>query len=214
MTHKLIVVDDHPIVRRGLRLLVDNHPDLEVCGEASGVDEAFDLVLELNPELVVIDLSLESGHGLELIERIRKHDENIKMLVSSMHDESVYAERVLRCGASGYINKKEAPEKIIDAIQEILRGEIYVDAAVADQLLRRVRNGRSADEDPMAALTNRELEVFELIGRGLSVREIAQKLGISQKTVEAHRDGVKGKLNLKSSLEVVRRAFQWSMEGG
>ena len=213
MTHKLIVVDDHPIVRRGLRLLVENHPELEVCGEASGVDEAFDLVEALEPDIVVIDLSLESGHGLELIERIKKHDKNIKMLVSSMHDESIYAERVLRCGASGYINKKEAPEKIIDAIQEILRGEIYVSSQVADQLLRRVRSGRPADEDPMAALTNRELEVFELIGRGLTVKQIAEKLGISQKTVEAHRDGIKGKLNLKSSLEVVRRAFQWSMEG-
>ena len=213
MTYKLIIVDDHPIVRRGLRQLVASQPDLEVCGEASGVEEAFEQIVTKQPHVVVIDLSLASGHGLELIERIRKHDENIKMLVSSMHDESMYAERVLRCGASGYINKKEAPEKIIDAIHAVLRGEIYVSAQVASQVLRRVHGGRSADEDPMAALTNRELEVFELIGRGLTARQIAHELGISQKTVEAHRDGIRGKLNLKSSHEVGRRAFQWSLDG-
>ena len=150
---------------------------------------------------------------MELIDRIKHHDKNIKMLVSSMHDESIYAERVLRCGASGYINKKESPEKIIDAIRDVLRGEIYVSAQVADQLLRRVRSGQSPDDDPMATLTNRELEVFELIGRGLTMKQIAQKLDISQKTVEAHRDGIKGKLKLKNSLEVTRRALQWSMEG-
>jgi DNA-binding NarL/FixJ family response regulator len=212
MVYKLIIVDDHPIVRRGLGQLIGSEPDLEVCGEASGVDEAFDLIVEQRPDVVIIDLSLASGHGLDLIERVKKFDSNIKMLVSSMHDESTYAERVLRCGASGYVNKKEAPEKMIDAIREVLRGEIYVSARVADQLLRRVRSGRAADEDPMAALTNRELEIFELIGRGLTVKQIAQKLSISQKTVEAHRDGIRGKLNLKNSYEVVRRAFQWSME--
>lgn len=213
MVHRLIIVDDHPIVRRGLRQLVESHSDLEVCGEASGVEEAFELVVSQRPDVVIIDLSLESGHGLELIERVRKHDAGIRMVVSSMHDESIYAERVLRCGASAYVNKKEAPEKIIDAICQVLRGEIYVSERVADQLLRRVRGGHPAGEDPMAALTNREMEVFELIGHGLTAREIAQKLGISQKTVEAHRDGIKGKLNLKNSHEVVQRAFQWSMAG-
>ncbi len=213
MSYKLLIVDDHPIVRKGLRQLVASHADLEVCGEASGVDDAFEQVKTNRPDVVVIDLSLATGHGLELIERIRKHDENIKMLVSSMHDESIYAERVLRSGASGYINKKEAPEKIVDAIHDVLRGEIYVSGRVADQLLRRVRAGHAANEDPMSTLTNRELEVFELIGRGMSTKQIAQKLGISQKTVEAHRDGIKGKMNLKNSLEVTRRAFQWSMEG-
>ncbi len=213
MAYKLLIVDDHPIVRRGLRQLVDSQPDLEVCGEASGVEDAFQLVVAREPDVVVIDLSLESGHGLELIDRIRKLDKNIKMVVSSMHDESMYAERVLRCGASGYLNKKEAPEKILDAIRDVLGGEIYVSARVAEQLLQRVHSGRPADEDPLAALTNRELEIFELIGHGLTVKQIAHKLGISQKTVEAHRDGIKGKLNLKNSHEVVRRALQWSMEG-
>ncbi len=213
MIYKLLIVDDHPIVRRGLRQLVANQADLEVCGEASGVDEAFEQVTSTHPDVVVIDLSLSSGHGLDLIDRIKNYDKNIKMLVSSMHDESIYAERVLRCGASGYINKKESPEKIIDALHDVLRGEIYVSAQVADQLLRRVRSGQPPDKDPMAALTNRELEVFEMIGRGLTMKQIAQKLDISQKTVEAHRDGIKGKLNLKNSLEVTRRALQWSMEG-
>ncbi len=213
MTFKLLIVDDHPIVRRGLRQLVANQPDLEVCGEASGVEEAFQQVIANRPDVAVIDLSLASGHGLELIEQISSHDKSIKMLVSSMHDESIYAERVLRCGASGYINKKEAPEKIIDAIRDVLNGEIYVSPQVADQLLRRVRSGQTPDTDPIATLTNRELEVFELIGKGLTMKQIAQKLEISQKTVEAHRDGIKGKLNLKNSLEVTRRALQWTMEG-
>jgi DNA-binding NarL/FixJ family response regulator len=213
MTFKLLIVDDHPIVRRGLRQLVANQPDMEVCGEASGVEEAFQQVLANRPDVAVIDLSLASGHGLELIEQISNHDKSIKMLVSSMHDESIYAERVLRCGASGYINKKESPEKIIDAIRDVLNGEIYVSPQVADQLLRRVRSGQTPDTDPIATLTNRELEVFELIGKGLTMKQIAQKLEISQKTVEAHRDGIKGKLNLRNSLEVTRRALQWSMEG-
>lgn len=213
MTYKLLIVDDHPIVRRGLRQLVASQADLDVCGEASGEDDAFEQVKANHPDIVVIDLSLESGHGLDLIGRIKSHDRNIKMLVSSMHDESIYAERVLRCGASGYINKKEAPEKIVDAIREVLRGEIYVSVRVADQLLRRVRSGHAPDEDPMTALTNRELEVFEMIGRGLTMKQIARRLDISQKTVEAHRDGIRGKLNLKNSLEVSRCAFQWSMEG-
>ncbi len=213
MPYQLLIVDDHPIVRRGLRQLVANHPDLEVCGEASGVAEAFQQIVAKRPDVVVIDLSLASGHGLDLIDQISNHDASIKMLVSSMHDESIYAERVLRCGASGYINKKEAPEKIIDAIRDVLRGEIYVSAHVADQLLRRVRSGQTADTDPISTLTNRELEVFELIGKGLSMKQIAHKLGISPKTVEAHRDGIKGKLNLRNSLEVTRRALQWSMEG-
>jgi DNA-binding NarL/FixJ family response regulator len=186
---------------------------MEVCGEASGVEEAFQQVIANRPDVAVIDLSLASGHGLELIEQISNHDKSIKMLVSSMHDESIYAERVLRCGASGYINKKESPEKIIDAIRDVLKGEIYVSPQVADQLLRRVRSGQTPDTDPIATLTNRELEVFELIGKGLTMKQIAQKLEISQKTVEAHRDGIKGKLNLRNSLEVTRRALQWSMEG-
>ncbi len=208
-----MIVDDHPIVRRGLRELIDTESDMEVTGEAEGVEEALAALDSVRPDVVVVDLVLKSGHGLTLIEDIHARNKRIKMLVSSMHDEMLYAERALRCGASGYISKQEAPEKIIDALREVLRGEIYVSAPVSDLLLHRLTEGRTLDEDPVSRLTNRELEVFELIGKGLSMKQIARQLGISQKTVEAHRDGIKNKLNLANSVEVNRRATLWAAEG-
>ena len=202
MTYKLLIVDDHPIVRRGLRQLVASESDIEVCGEAADVEEALASIEAERPDIVVIDLSLKSGHGLTLIERIYARDKGIKMLVSSMHDETLYAERALRCGASGYINKQEAPDKIVGAIREVLRGEIYVSEQVSELLLHRLRGGQSLADDPILQLTNRELEIFEMIGQGLSMKQIAHRLDLSQKTVEAHREGIKSKLQLANSLEL------------
>ncbi|MFV1966022.1 MAG: response regulator [Pirellulaceae bacterium] len=213
MSHRLLIVDDHPIVRRGLRELVADEPDLEVCGEADDVASALEQLENVRPDVVVVDLSLKRGHGLELIKAIKAQGKRLKILVSSMHDESLYAEHAIRCGASGYINKQEPPDEIINAIRQVLRGEIYLNDKVADLLLRRLSNGHSIGEDPVETLTNRELEVFEMIGRGLSVKQIAGRLGLSQKTIEAHRDRIRIKLTLNNSLEVARRAMQWTLEG-
>lgn len=210
---RILIVDDHPIVRRGLRQLVADEEDLEVCAEASDVTGALVEVTETRPDIIIVDLVLKEGHGLALIEEVHSRAPQIKMLVSSMHDEMLYAERALRCGASGYISKQESPEKIIDAIREVMRGEIYVSRQVSAQLLHRLSDGQSLDEDPVSRLTNRELEVFEFIGQGLSMKQIARHLQISKKTVEAHREGIKLKLNLANSLEVSRRATIWVLEG-
>ncbi len=210
---RILIVDDHPIVRRGLRELVQDEEDLEVCAEASDVNSALDAVSASAPDVIVVDLVLKEGHGLALIEEVHSRAPHIKMLVSSMHDEMLYAERALRCGASGYISKQESPEKIIDALRDVLRGEIYVSKQVSAQLLHRLSDGQSLDQDPVSRLTNRELEVFEFIGQGLSTKQIARHLQISKKTVEAHREGIKVKLNLANSLEVSRRATIWVLEG-
>jgi len=208
-----MIVDDHPIVRRGLRELVEDELDLIVCGEVGDVDDALEQLADARPDLVLVDLSLRNGHGLDLIERIRARNKHVKLLVLSMHDDLLYAERALRCGASGYVNKQEPPDRLMEAIREVLRGQICVSDDVADVLLRRLSAGQTLQEDPIASLTNRELEVFELIGRGLSVKQIAARLDISSKTVEAHRDRIKAKLNVGNSLEVSRRAMQWTLEG-
>ena len=213
MTYRLMIVDDHPIVRRGLRELVEDELDLIVCGEVGDVDDALEQLADARPDLVLVDLSLRNGHGLDLIERIRARNKHVKLLVLSMHDDLLYAERALRCGASGYVNKQEPPDRLMEAIREVLRGQICVSDDVADVLLRRLSAGQTLQEDPIASLTNRELEVFELIGRGLSVKQIAARLDISSKTVEAHRDRIKAKLNVGNSLEVSRRAMQWTLEG-
>lgn len=213
MIHRLLIVDDHPIVRRGVRELANDEPDLEVCGEAADASEALERLADAHPDLVIVDLSLKNGHGLELIEKIRVRDKRVKILVLSIHDDLLYAERALRCGASGYVNKQDPPERLMKAIREVLRGEVCVSDEVADILLRRLSAGQSLQEDPVASLTNRELQVFELIGRGLSVKKIAVRLDISSKTVEAHRDRIKAKLNAGNSLEVSRRAIQWTLEG-
>ena len=213
MVYRVLIVDDHPVVRRGLRALIADEPGLEVCGEAGDVSEALEQLDATHPDLAVVDLSLTNSHGMELLEKIKTRKKSVKTLVSSMHDELLFAERVLRCGASGYINKQESSENIIKAIREVLRGELYVSDSVTDLLLRRLNTGQSLYDDPIKSLTNRELEVFELIGQGLSMKQIAKRLDLSQKTVEAHRERIKGKLNLRNSLEVARHAMQWTLEG-
>jgi DNA-binding NarL/FixJ family response regulator len=209
---KILIVDDHPIVRRGLRELVADEPDLEVCGEAEDVTEALQQAKALSPDAVVIDLSLKGGHGLELIQEIKAHDGRIKMLVSTVHDESLFAERVLRAGAMGYISKQESPDKIIDALRQVLRGEIYLSPRMANRLLRRLANGQSLETTPVDSLSDRELQVFEMIGQGLATKQIARKLDLSHKTIEAHREKIKSKLNLKTGAELSRHATQWVLE--
>jgi len=210
--YRVFLVDDHPIVRRGMMELIAEEPDLEVCGEAADAPEALQQELALAPDVAIIDLSLRNGHGIELIERIRGHNEGVKMLVASMHDEALFAERALRAGARGYFNKQECGSKLVDAIRHVLRGEIYLSPYMANRILHAVANGEPVDHDPIKNLSNRELEVFELIGNGLATKQIAGRLHLSPKTVETHREKIKSKLNLANSNELSRRAVQWVLE--
>jgi DNA-binding NarL/FixJ family response regulator len=210
--HRILIVDDHPIVRRGLRELVADESDFEICGEAEDVAEALVLVDSVCPDIIVVDLSLKDSHGIELIETIKARCEEVKMLVSSMHDELLFAERTIRAGASGYVSKKELPERIIDAMRQILRGEIYVSPRVATRLRLQNRSRRASEDDPVGSLSNRELAVFDLLGQGLSIKQIAHRLDLSQKTIETYRENVKMKLNLRNSSELSRYATRWVLE--
>lgn len=212
---RILIVDDHPIVRRGLAQLIGDEADLEVCGEAGDVPEALRLVNDTQPDLVLIDISLRDGNGIELIKQLKSRDDGLRMLVSSMHDESLFAERCLRAGAKGYISKEEAAEKVVGAIRTVLQGKIYLSAYLADNLLHRMIGGEdSLEHSPIDSLSDRELEVFGLIGQGLTTRKIAEKLHLSPKTVETYRENIKSKLNLKNAAELNRHAVQWALENG
>lgn len=212
MKHPVLVVDDHPIVRRGLIGVINEAVDLEVCGEASSVPEALRQVEATQPHVVIIDISLGDEDGIELIDYIKSRWPAMKMLVSSAHDEKVFAGRVLRAGALGFISKREPLPQVVEAVRKVLRGEVYLSPHMATCLLQRAAVGESLDEDPVQALSNRELQVFEMIGEGLNTREIANRLGISPKTVESHRKVIKTKLNTATSTQLNRRAFQWVQE--
>jgi DNA-binding NarL/FixJ family response regulator len=209
--HKVLIIDDHPIVRRGLAEVIAMEPDLEVCGEAADMDEAIKRVETVCPDVAIVDISLKSGHGLDLIEHIKANHPSVKMLVSSMHDELLFAERSLRAGALGYLPKQEATDTLLDAIRQVLRGEIYLTTRMANRLMHNLV-GKPTDEDPIKSLSNREVEVFEMIGQGLTTQQIAGKLKLSPKTIETHREKIKGKLDLKNSAELNRRAIQWVLE--
>jgi DNA-binding NarL/FixJ family response regulator len=209
--NKVLVVDDHPIVRRGLAELIAMEPDMEVCGEAADMAEAIKLIESNCPEVAIVDITLKSGHGLELIQHIKANHPGVKMLVSSMHDELLFAERSLRAGAMGYIPKQEATETLLDAIRQVLRGEIYLTARMSNRMMHNLA-GKPAETDPINTLSNREVEVFEMIGQGLTTQQIAGKLKLSAKTIETHREKIKGKLDLKNSAELNRRAVQWVLE--
>lgn len=209
---RVLIVDDHPVVRRGLAELINDETDLEVCGEASDGPDALRQVEAKHPDVVVVDISLQAGNGIELIQQIKDRDERIKTLVSSMHDESLFAERALRAGAMGYVNKQEPTEKVIDAIREVLNGQVYLSARMANRLLQSVVGGETLEQDPIGSLSNRELEVFELIGQGMTTKKIAGRLHLSPKTIETHREKIKTKLNLSNSTELSRRAVQWVLE--
>jgi DNA-binding NarL/FixJ family response regulator len=211
---RILLVDDHPMVRRGVAEVLGREADLEVCGEAADVSEAMHLLEQTHPDLVLVDLTLKSGHGIELIEKIKAADSRVKTLVSSMHDETLFAERVLQAGAMGYLTKQEPPETLLGAIRQVLRGEVYLSPRMTSRLLHRVASGSLSREDPVKSLSNREIQVYEMIGQGLTIQQIATRLHLSPKTVETHREKIKQKLNLKNSTELNRRAVQWVLEGG
>ena len=212
MKHPVLVVDDHPIVRRGLMDVINEAVDLEVCGEAADVPEALRLIEATQPQVVIVDISLGAEDGLELIDYVKTRWPSMKILVSSAHDEQVFAGRVLRAGALGFISKREPLPQVVEAVRQVLRGEVYLSPHMATCLLQRAAVGQSLDQDPVQALSNRELQVFEMIGEGLNTREIARRLGISPKTVESHRKVIKTKLNAPTSAQLNRRAFQWVQE--
>ncbi len=206
---KVLIVDDHPIFRHGLRDLIEEQPDLTVCGEAAEAGEALQLLKTAKPDVAVVDLSLKGGHGLELIEQIGERDDRVLMLVCSVQAESHFAERALRAGAMGYVNKQEAAEKLIEALRQILRGEIYVSGPMAKRLLHGLVGGRRSPQNPVDTLTNREIEIFQMIGQGLTTKQIARQLHLSHKTIEAHREKIKTKLGLANSVQLSHCAFQW-----
>lgn len=209
----VFVVDDHPVVRDGYARMITNQRDLELAGETGDGIQALDMVGACQPDLVLVDLSLKSGDGLELTKQIHEKFPRIKILVVSMHDEMLYAERVLRLGADGYINKTEATRKLIDAIREVLDGKYYLSEKMRERMLTRaVGLDDLGDESPIDRLSARELEVFSLIGSGMTTREIAAKLELSPKTIESYRENLKAKLNLANSTELTRHAVHWVLE--
>jgi DNA-binding NarL/FixJ family response regulator len=210
---KILIVDDHPVVRKGLAALIGDEHDLVVCGEAEGEEDALQLVERLQPDLAVVDLTLKTGHGVELIKRIRALGAPTKILVSSMHDEGLFAERAIRAGAMGYINKQEAPERIIHAIRHILGGKHYLSPPMHERILRRMSKRDSAiNRAPIETLSDRELAVFELIGHGRTTREAADTLHIGVKTVETYCQNIKLKLSLKNYAELRSAAVKWVLE--
>jgi DNA-binding NarL/FixJ family response regulator len=210
--NRIFVVDDHPIVRQGLALLINRETDLAVCGEAEDAQTAMQSIATAKPDVMVVDISLNGPDGLDLLKEIRTRYPDLPVLILSMHDESIYAERALRAGAQGYIMKQEATEKVLVALRRILTREIYVSERIANRMLQRyIGNRGSGRPASIADLTDRELEVFRLIGEGHSTRRIAEELHISVKTVESYQAHIKEKLSLRSARELVQHAIQWNI---
>jgi len=209
----VFIVDDHPLLRQGLALLVNRERDLTVCGEAEEAQTAMREITLKKPDILIADISLNGPDGLDLLKNLRMLYPNLPVLILSMHDESIYAERALRARANGYIMKQEATEKVLVAVRRILSGDIYLSDRMANKLLHQYISGASADlNSRLSALSDRELEVFRLIGEGRSTRQIAEKLHLSVKTVETYQAHIKDKLSLHSGRELVQHAIQSSYQ--
>ena len=207
---KILIVDDHPIVRHGTRVLIEQEPDLKICAETDNAAEALKTIQTSKLDLAILDISLRGSDGLELTKAIRAQGSKLPILIMSMHDETLYADRALRAGANGYIMKQEVSDKIITAIRQILSGEIYLSEKAKQGILNEVSWKRpEGQQSPLERLSDRELEVFRLIGKGLGTREIAETLHLSIKTIETYRAHIKEKLNLSTATELVRVAVQW-----
>lgn len=212
---KVFLVDDHPIVRQGLALLINREADMVVCGEADGAPSALQLIPSVWPDVVVLDISLDGPDGLDLLKSIRLKDPVLPVLILSMHDESGYAERSLRAGANGYIMKQEATEKVLVAIRRILQGKVYLSERLTNRMLEKYVHGTaSSKNDPLAKLSDRELEVFRLIGAGRGTRQIADELHVSIKTVESYQAHIKEKLGLRNARELLQHAIERSVNVG
>jgi len=215
MLKRVVIVDDHPVFRTGLKALIANEGAMKVVGEAAGVSEALQVIKATAPDIVVIDLYLSEGSGIQLIKAIRAHNSKTKLLVASMHQDMVYAERVLRLGANGYINKEQAADKIIEAIHTVFAGKVYLSQQVSDRIVQRQLSCTTDYHvQPVELLSNRELEVFYRIGRGLSTKKIAQQLHVSTKTVDSHREHIKRKLGIENGNALITSAVAWVLNEG
>ena len=206
---RILVVEDHPVFIFGLKELIHQEPDLEVCGEAETVTEAWTKIEALAPDMVIVDISLKGRSGIELIQDLRRHRPELPVLVLSMHEESLFGERALTAGARGYIMKEEASDSIVQAVRCVLRGEIYASQTLMRAIVNRMANRSGPDASPVTKLTNRELEVFSAIGLGLTTKQIASKLNLSMKTIGTYRERIKEKLGLKNAAELMRFAVRW-----
>jgi DNA-binding NarL/FixJ family response regulator len=213
-TARILIVDDHPAIREALAIRIAAEADLEVCGEASEYAEALQLADAANPDVAIIDLALKSANGLDLIKRLKAKHEKLLMIVWSMYSENLYAERALRAGARGYINKAQATSKIIEAIRQVLDGKVYLSDAMTEKLLERHvgPSGQDSSLPPIDSLSDRELDVFRLIGQGIKTADIAEQLHLSVKTIETHRDRIRKKLDLRDGTDLAHVATQWFLE--
>jgi DNA-binding NarL/FixJ family response regulator len=209
--YRIFLVDDHPILRQGLALFINREPDLMVCGEADGAASALQAIRSSIPDFVILDISLDGPDGLELLKTLRAKYPSLPVLILSMHDESTYAERALRAGANGYIMKQEATEKVLTAIRQVLRGDVYVSEHLTRRMLQQFVHGSISPRDPVTTLSDRELEVYRLIGAGHGTRQIADELHVSTKTVESYQAHIKEKLSLRNARELVQHAIESSL---
>jgi DNA-binding NarL/FixJ family response regulator len=207
---RVFLVDDHPIIRRGFQLLLSLEPNIMVCGEADTAPAALEQMLSLQPDVAIVDLSLKAGSGLDLIKQVRAQGLKVKLLVFTMREEGIYAERALRAGADGYITKEEGTEKAVKAIHVLMEGRRYLSDKMAEKMMQNLVGNAPSDAGTIGSLTDRELEVLELIGAGFGSREIAEKLHLSIKTIESHREHLKSKLGLTRATELVSYAFNWA----
>ena len=210
----ILIVDDHPMLRRGLTSLIESEPGLMVCGEAATCQAALQAIQNSKPDLVIVDLGLEGSDGLDLIKDMKAQHPRTPALVLSMHDESLYAERAFRAGASGYVTKQQLDDTVLIAIRRLLNGEMYMSEKIGARFAQEFLSGRRVQKDSgLAVLSDRELQVFRLIGQGQSTRHIAEGFHLSIKTIESHREHIKNKLSLESGAELLRRASQWVETG-
>jgi DNA-binding NarL/FixJ family response regulator len=212
---RIVLVDDHPVTREGVRILIDQEPDLTVCGQADSAPAALQLIQKLKPDLAVVDITLKTTSGIELLKNVRALLPDLPVLIMSMHDESLYAERALRAGAKGYIMKHEASERILVAIRSVLSGDLYLSEKMKEKMLHRlVRSRKDEVVFTIDTLSDREMEVFQLIGNGFGTRQIADKLNLSVKTIDSYREHLKLKLRLEKGADLVRHAIQWVRSEG
>ncbi len=210
MKKKVLIVDDHPLMRKGLALTLSMEGGLDVCAQAESAEDALDQLEETNPDVAVVDISLPGMSGLELIKHLQVFNPDLRIIVVSRHDEALYAERAIRAGARGYVMKLEAGEVIVDAVNKVLMGGIYVSPEINERLLMGMLSGKNTSTNsPLELLSDRELEVFELTGQGMATRDIAERLHLSVKTVESYRARIKNKLDLSNATELLQHAVQW-----
>lgn len=210
MKKKVLIVDDHPLMRKGLALTLSMEGGLEICAQAESAEEALDQLEHANPDVAVVDISLPGMSGLELIKHLQVFNPDLRIIVVSRHDEALYAERAIRAGARGYVMKLEAGDVIVDAVNKVLMGGIYVSPEINERLLMGMLSGKNTSTNsPLELLSDRELEVFELTGQGMATRDIAERLHLSVKTVESYRARIKNKLDLQNATELLQHAVQW-----